>query len=110
MKRVFSFLLHPAALGVVGFLLLAALIWWAGPLLSPGGSHPLDGVGERVLALGVLLLVFALVFGLRFLRRRRSKRPRRNRCGPRSFSMRRWWRATVAWWVPCATSSWRRTC
>ena len=71
MKRFMSLLLRPIVLSVVAFLLLAALIWWIGPLISFGGSHPLDGVGGRLLAIGVLALVFALVVGLKAWRRRR---------------------------------------
>ena len=72
MKRFLSRLLHPLALAAVGLLLLAALIWWMGPLLSLRGRHPLDGTGERLFALAVLLLVFTLVFGTRVWRRRRT--------------------------------------
>ena len=72
MKRFLSALLHPVTLGVVGLLLLAALIWWAGPLIELRGEHPLDGIGERVIALVILLLVFAMVFGIRAWRRRRT--------------------------------------
>lgn len=74
MKRLFSRLLHPLALTAIGLLLLAALVWWAGPLLSFGGQHPLDGVGERLWVLGALLLVAALVLGYRAWRRQRTNR------------------------------------
>ena len=60
-KRILSMLLHPMVLAAIGFLLLASLIWWAAPLLSFGGEHPLDGVAERLVALGVLLLIFGAV-------------------------------------------------
>ena len=72
MKRFLSALLHPVTLAVIGLLLLAALIWWAGPLIELRGEHPLDGIGERVVALVILLLVFAVVFGIRAWRRRRT--------------------------------------
>jgi type VI secretion system protein ImpL len=74
MKRLLSGLLHPLSLAAIGFLLLAALIWWVGPLLSFGGDHPLDGIGARLVALGILLLAFALVFGIRAWRRRRTNK------------------------------------
>jgi type VI secretion system protein ImpL len=74
MKRVLAALLTPLSLSVIGFLLLAALIWWVGPLLPWGGEHPLDGVGERLAVLAVLLLIFAAVFGIRAWRRRRTNR------------------------------------
>jgi type VI secretion system protein ImpL len=72
MNRFLSALLHPVTLASIGFLLLGALVWWVGPLLAFGGNHPLDGSGERLLALALLLLVFGLVFGLRSWRRRRN--------------------------------------
>ena len=72
MKRFLSGLLHPVTLAAIGFGLLAALVWWVGPLLAFGGHHPLDGTGERVIVLVILLLIFALVFGLRAWRRRRT--------------------------------------
>jgi type VI secretion system protein ImpL len=72
MKRLLSALLHPVTLAVIGFALLAALVWWVGPLLAFGERHPLDGTGERALVLGLLLLIFVLVFGLRAWRRRRT--------------------------------------
>ncbi|MBL0089153.1 MAG: type VI secretion system membrane subunit TssM [Ideonella sp.] len=74
MNRILSMLLHPMALAAIGFLLLAGLIWWAGPLLSFGGEHPLDGVTERLIALAILLLIFGIVFGWRVWRRRRTNR------------------------------------
>ena len=72
MKRFLSGLLHPVTLAAIGFGLLAALVWWVGPLLAFGGHHPLDGTGERVIVLVILLLIFALVFGIRAWRRRRT--------------------------------------
>jgi type VI secretion system protein ImpL len=74
MKRFLSVLMHPWTLAVIGFLLLAALVWWVGPLLSWNGNHPLDGVGERLMVLAVLLLIFAAVYGIRFWRRRRTNK------------------------------------
>ena len=72
MSRFVSALLHPVTLAAIGFALLAALIWWAGPLVVVFGRHPLDGIDERVYGLTLLLLIFALIFGLRVWRRRRS--------------------------------------
>jgi type VI secretion system protein ImpL len=72
MKRFMSGLLHPLMLALVGYLMLAALIWWVGPLLAFGGAHPLDGIDERLAVLGILLLIFLAVFGVRAWRRRRT--------------------------------------
>ncbi|MBC7938752.1 MAG: type VI secretion system membrane subunit TssM, partial [Chitinophagaceae bacterium] len=74
MKRFLSALLHPLTMAAGGFLLLCALIWWVGPLLAFGGEHPLDGTGERLTALGILLLIFAAVLGIKAWRRRRTNR------------------------------------
>ena len=74
MKRALAFLTHALTLAAIGLLLLAALIWWAGPLLQLGGDHPLDGIAERVIALLVLLAIFAAVFGFRAWRRRSSNK------------------------------------
>lgn len=74
MKRFLEILLHGVTLAVLGFLLLAALIWWVGPLIPIGSSHPLDGTGERLLALGVLVLIFGIVIGIKTWRRRRTNK------------------------------------
>ncbi len=65
MKRLLNLLMHPITLSAIGFLLLAALIWWVGPLFSF-----LDGSFERLMAIGVLALIFALVIGFKAWRRR----------------------------------------
>jgi type VI secretion system protein ImpL len=72
MKRFLAVLTHPITLAAVGFVLLACLVWWVGPLLSFGGAHPLDGIAERMLAIGCIAAVFALIFGIRVWRRRRN--------------------------------------
>ena len=61
MTRFFSALRHPLFLAAIGLLLLAVLVWWVGPLLSFGDRHPLDGTGERMVVLAVLVAIFALV-------------------------------------------------
>lgn len=68
MKRFFT---HPVTLASIGFLLLAGLVWWVGPLISFGGRHPLDGTAERVLTLLVIALIFLLVATFRWWRRRK---------------------------------------
>ncbi len=64
MKRLLNLLLHPITLSTIGFLLLAGLIWWVGPLLW------LESTGERLLAIAALALVFGLVIGIKAWRRR----------------------------------------
>jgi type VI secretion system protein ImpL len=72
MKKILQTVFHPLALSVYGLLALAALIWWVGPLIAFGASRPLDGVWARSLTILVILLLFALVVGIRAMRRRRA--------------------------------------
>ena len=72
MKGFTAVLFHLITLGLIGFLLLASLLWWAGPLIEWRGEHPLDDGTDRLLAILVLLLVFAAFFGVRAWRRRRT--------------------------------------
>ena len=74
MKRFMSALSHRFTVALVGFLLLAALVWWVGPLIAYGGRHPLDSFDDRLYALAVLLALFALVFGIQVWRRRRTNK------------------------------------
>ncbi|MDP9901027.1 type VI secretion system membrane subunit TssM [Variovorax ginsengisoli] len=72
MNNILKILLNPRTLTALGLGSLAGLIWWVGPLLSLGGSRPLDGAWTRSLVIGaiVLVAVAALVMGV--LRRRRA--------------------------------------
>ncbi len=44
-----------------GFLLLAVLIWFCGPLIAIGQIHPFDSEIARLITIGVLLLLWLLV-------------------------------------------------
>ncbi|MBL8363145.1 MAG: type VI secretion system membrane subunit TssM [Rubrivivax sp.] len=68
MKRLKDFLLHPLVLAAIGFLLLALLIWYVGPLIG------LDGEFTRLLAILLLAIVFGIVAGIKAWRRRRANR------------------------------------
>jgi type VI secretion system protein ImpL len=70
MKKFLQTVFHPLALSVYGLLALAALIWWVGPLIAFGASRPLDGVWARSITIAVIVLLFALVVGIRALRRK----------------------------------------
>ncbi len=72
MARLKAFFLHPLFFGALGFALLAALVWWAGPLLSWGERRPLEGTTARLLLVGLLLLFFVLQAVWLLLRRRRA--------------------------------------
>ena len=58
MKRWMNWLISPTVLGTLGLLVLSALVWWVGPLLAVGNWRPLDGVGWRLLVIGLLWLAW----------------------------------------------------
>ena len=65
MKRIFSALLQPAPLALLGLLALALLIWWIGPLIAIAGHVPLESATARATAIVLLLLAFVLRTGYR---------------------------------------------
>ena len=73
-KAIFRFLLSRGFWTFVGLALLAAAIWFYGPLISVGESAPLESVEIRVLCLGAILvlwLVILLIGQIRAARRNR---------------------------------------
>ena len=72
MKKFLQIVLHPRALALYGLLCLAALVWWFSPLITFGESRPFDGTGMRLLVIGLIMLVFLLVIGLRASGRKRA--------------------------------------
>jgi type VI secretion system protein ImpL len=60
------------ALSVVGALVLAALVWLAGPLVSIGDVQPLEGVVTRVLIILFILLIVGGSIAWRIIRRQRA--------------------------------------
>ena len=72
-KRLFSWLLKPWILSLIGLLLLALLIWFEGPLLAFNGKEPLASTTARWTLICVVLLLAAAWFGWRlWLARRRE--------------------------------------
>ncbi|MCX7251502.1 MAG: type VI secretion system membrane subunit TssM, partial [Burkholderiales bacterium] len=65
MKRIFSTLLQPALLTLLGLLALALLVWWIGPLIAIAGHVPLESATARATAIVLLLLAFVLRTGYR---------------------------------------------
>ncbi|MCT7306460.1 type VI secretion system membrane subunit TssM [Ralstonia wenshanensis] len=61
LKRIGAILFSRQALALVAALLVAAAIWFIGPLLSFSGMQPLASVGTRVTVI-VLLLTFVLLW------------------------------------------------
>ncbi|WP_043344104.1 type VI secretion system membrane subunit TssM [Cupriavidus basilensis] len=59
LKRIGGALVSRQALALVAVLLVAAAIWFIGPLLGFNGMHPLAGLGARVMVI-VLLMALAL--------------------------------------------------
>ena len=60
------------ALSIVAALLLAALIWLAGPLVSFGDAQPFESVGVRVGVILVLWLIVGVSIAWRIISRRRA--------------------------------------
>jgi type VI secretion system protein ImpL len=72
MKTFLRVLVHPVALALYGVLALAALIWWIGPLVAFGGHRPLDGIGARLVAIGIVAAIIFLFTVWGIVRRRRA--------------------------------------
>ena len=60
MQKFLSLLFSRRALAIVGVILLALLVWFAGPLVSFDTLHPLDSVGSRVVTIALLLMLLLL--------------------------------------------------
>ena len=62
------------ALSIVGALILSALVWLAGPLVSIGDVQPFEGVLTRLAIILVILLVVGGSIAWRIVARRRAER------------------------------------
>jgi type VI secretion system protein ImpL len=60
------------ALSVLGALLLAALIWFAGPLISVADYAPLEGLGVRLIIVALIFLVVGALIAWRIIARLRA--------------------------------------
>lgn len=58
----------------VGLLCFALVVWFAGPLLPIGESHPLEPVWLRITIIAVVVFLVLLFYGIRYWRRRRAAR------------------------------------
>jgi type VI secretion system protein ImpL len=74
MKGWFAFLGKGWFLSLVGVTALALLIWFVGPLIGIAGSVPLGSVSVRLVVIGVLLALWAIVQIVSLLRARARNR------------------------------------
>src|SRR5262245_36677864 len=68
---MFSFLKRRRFLILIGFVLIALFIWYAGPYFAFGEYHPLETARARLIAIG---LVIAFWFGSVLVKRLRASR------------------------------------
>lgn len=61
MKKIAAFLLSPWFLSFIGATLIAALVWFFGPLIGIGDAHPLDEILWRFVVIGVVYIVWLLL-------------------------------------------------
>jgi type VI secretion system protein ImpL len=62
MKRIFSWLLRPAVLSLIGVTLLSLVIWFEGPLLAFDGKEPFASSSVRWFLILCLFLIWAGYF------------------------------------------------
>lgn len=62
MKKLFSFLIHPIVVALVGLALISLLIWFAGPYIKFGAENtaPLGSAIARLLAIMAVLVIWGL--------------------------------------------------
>jgi type VI secretion system protein ImpL len=75
MKKILSFLKNPWFLGITGFLAVAALIWYLGPLIAVAGKTPLGtdlGRVVTIMTLGGSAALYQLTVYITTLRRNRD--------------------------------------
>jgi len=66
---MFAFLKSRLFLVALGFILLALFIWYAGPLFGFGDLRPLESVSARLIAIGLVVLIW---IGAQVLKRMRA--------------------------------------
>lgn len=72
MQRIFSAALSRGLLGATGIGVVAVLIWYEGPLLQFGDFAPLKSETDRIIAIVILALGFALYKGFMYWRDRKK--------------------------------------
>jgi type VI secretion system protein ImpL len=61
MKKILSFLFNGWVLAIIGLLALSLLIWIIGPLVAIGTVRPLESVLSRLILIGLIVGVYALI-------------------------------------------------
>ena len=61
MKKVLSFLFSGWVLAIIGLLALSLVIWIVGPLVAIGSWRPLESVWSRLILIGLIVGIYALV-------------------------------------------------
>ena len=73
MASILQSFLGRFAIGATAVMLIAVLIWYAGPLLEMSGYAPLQSEEARLILIGVVILIFALIMLWQWLRARRAQ-------------------------------------
>ena len=71
MKKIIGLLKQRWLLTLLGVIAIALFIWYLGPLFGFGQSRPLEAASHRLIAIGVLFLLWAFRQGFMFWRARR---------------------------------------
>ncbi|MFZ2987268.1 type VI secretion system membrane subunit TssM, partial [Ideonella sp.] len=61
MKKLLSFLFSGMVLAIIGLLALSLVIWIVGPLIAIGTLRPLESVWSRLILIGLIVGIYALV-------------------------------------------------
>jgi type VI secretion system protein ImpL len=74
MKALIEFLRNPVIIQAIGVCALCLLVWFAGPLVAIAGHVPFEPAVNRLLAILVIVVVWALVIAIRQMRANRKDR------------------------------------
>lgn len=74
MKKIFSILKKSWFQALQGVMALSAIIWFLGPLVSIGGSYPFGSRKNRMIAIVVIMGLYALVFLWKAFRARQKNK------------------------------------
>lgn len=71
MKKIIGLLKQRWLITLFGIIALALFIWYLGPLFGFGQSRPFEAKSHRLIAIGILFLIWAISRGVMFWRARR---------------------------------------